>query len=98
MRIITLVIAFIVIAGLVFIIPFDFLTASAEEHAVNISETQEEVNIIFGENALSSEIKVTETGMGLFTVNNLLLLVAGFGGGFIVSEIARRHGEKKEKS
>ncbi|MDR0903075.1 MAG: hypothetical protein LBM59_00395 [Ruminococcus sp.] len=88
MRIITFLIALVVIAGLVIVFPFGLLEASAEE---TVTETAVDASAL-----LSSEIKVTPEGKGLFTLDNFLILAVGFGGGYIISGIALRIAEKRK--
>ncbi|MDR0987025.1 MAG: hypothetical protein LBL98_04975 [Ruminococcus sp.] len=82
MRVITFVIALAMIAGFVILFPFEFVSAA------EVTETSVEM--------LSSEIKVTPEGQGLFTLKNLILIAAGFGGGYIISGLALRLAEKRK--
>jgi hypothetical protein len=90
MRVITFVIALVVIAGLVIVFPFDLLDASAADETV-VTETVENAAV------LSSEIPVTAEGRVLFTFDNFILIAAGFFGGYIISGIAKRLSEKEKQ-
>jgi hypothetical protein len=92
MRVITFIIALVVIAGLVIVFPFDFLNAAAE---TAVTESAGEA----AENAavLSADIPVTPEGRGLFTFDNFILMAVGFFGGYIISGIAKRLAEKRKQ-
>jgi hypothetical protein len=87
MRVITFVIALVVIAGLVIVFPFEFINAGAE----TVTEAAQDAAV------LSAEIPVTPEGRGLFTFDNFLLMAVGFAGGYIISGFAKRLAEKRKQ-
>jgi Mn2+/Fe2+ NRAMP family transporter len=94
MRIITFIIALVVIAGLVVIFPFDIAAETLTDGSEQAVQAMDSLSA--AESAV--EIAVTEDGAGMFTLANALLIGCGFLAGFVLGEVFRYVYRKREKN
>jgi type III secretory pathway component EscT len=93
MRIITLVIACIVILGLVIIFPFADASVGAAEAEESVAASSDTGGAVVE----LPEVSVTSQGAGMFTLKNAALIGGGFAVGFLLGEIFRKVNKYRER-
>jgi hypothetical protein len=97
MRVITLIIACIVILGLVIIFPFADANVNAEEDSKAVTETFADDSGEDGVLVDLPEVSVTSQGAGMFTLKNAALIGGGFAVGFLLGELFRKVNKYRER-